>query len=520
MKIMAIVFLALLSRLLVVRRTHTTFDAYGHLYFAKEVQAQKAGPFGAIVTKVVGSTGFSQPFLWHWLVGVASIENLLRFQKWINATIDAVFAIMVYLIVLRIGLVDEETAFFMTALYLLTPMWFSVLSNGPRISSLTPRLSSELATNTFFVVTLLPLGMPIGLVLLCGSVLSAFVVLSSKFGLQALLFLVPLTSLFTRDPVPMTAVVFGLVIAVCLTKGGFLNTVGAQIKHLSWYFTKNLKGEVPISRRNSLQKLFEKPKNGGGNLRYIGEVLYRMTVLNSYTSVLIKMPVLPVALVLYASTAMNGTGQLGSYIVGPVLAAVIVFVIINMPPMLFLGEAERYLNHVAVFVVAMATKIAIDQSLSWLLWVILGYGASYWVIEILFLRKLLPKSSSSREDADDHIITHLKSLDHSTVVLGYPYAAGGGVFRIMLETQHRVIYCYATDEEFVARFEREYGADYPYVDLDRLDEMANEYGVTYVIAYKKALTSRGLAQWAPSIQWRKLDCGEPSYEVYQRVSGI
>ena len=129
------------------------------------------------------------------------------------------------------------------------------------------------------------------------------------------------------------------------------------------------------------------------------------------------------------------------------------------------------------------------------------------------------RSDRLKSAVDDSVIAHLRSLGHSTVVLAYPYAAAGGVFRIMLETQHRVVFCFTTEDEFARRFDKVYAADYPYVHLEKLDEMANEFGITYVIAYKKALASRGLAPWKPSGQWRKLDVGEPRYDVYQRECG-
>lgn len=510
-----LLIVALCLRLLSVRSAPTVFDTYAHLYFVKEVKVQKPGPFGEIVTKVVGSTGFRQPFLWHWLVGLFPTEKVVRFQKWINAGIDALFAIVVYLIALEMG-VGERMAFFMIALYLLTPMWSSRLSHGPRISSLSPRLTSEVATNMFFIVTLLPLGMPIWLVLIFGSLIAAFVVLSSKFGLQALLLLAPLTSVIVWDPVPLTAMILAVVMAASLTKGGFLECVRTQVSHLSWYFKKNLKGGMPISGRNSLSRLFEKPRSGGGNLKHLATVLYRMITLNSYTSVLIKMPVLLLGIVLYVRMVLVDTEPTASYIVGPVVVAVIVFVTINMPPLLFLGEAERYLNHVAFFIVGMAVTMAIDQSLTWLLWLIIGYGFLFWMLEDVFSSQLLPRSHRLKSAVDDSVIAHLRSLHRSTVVLAYPYSAAGGVFRIMLETQHRVVFCFTTEDEFARRFEEKYGADYPYVKLDRLDEMAAELGVAYVVAYKKALSSRGLAQWKTSGQWRKLDVGEPRYDVYQR----
>lgn len=518
LEVILLFFAALSLRFLTVRYANAGFDSYGHLYFAKELKAQKIGPFGEISVNIVGSKSFRAPFLWHWLIGFFPIEKILCFQKWVNAGIDALFAVIIYLFALQIDL-SRQTALFMSLLYLLTPMFFSRISVGPRISSLTPRLASEVVTNLFLITTFLPLGMPVWLVLVCGALLSAFVVLSSKFGIQAMLFLVPLTSLIAWDPVPVYALTLGIAFAICVTKGGVLKAIDAQCRHLLWYFRKNLKGEVEITKRNSIAQLFAKPSSGGGFFKHLGVVLLRCISLNSYISVLVKMPVLLIVLVLYGLSISSGHGQLPSPIVAPVIAATIVFFLINLPPLLFLGEAERYLNHVAFFIVAMAAILVNDTGIPWIAWVVLGYGCLFWIVESFFLHKLLPTSEKLSARAGDDVIAHLKSIPRPMVVLAYPYHAVG-VWRIMAETVHRVIYCVATSKEFSAEFEKSYAAEYPFVKLEKLDDMASQFGVNYLVARKKHLISRGYEQWVPSSQWQKLGVGEPIYDVYQRVQAL
>ena len=177
-----LVVIAFGTRFLVVRHAAISFDTYGHLYFIKEIKAQRSGPFGAIAPKIVGATTFRHPFLWHWLLGILPAPALLRHQKWINATLDALFSLIAYIVVLWMGF-SESIAFFTALLYVFTPMWFSRLSTGPRIECLTPRLSSELAANLFFITFLFKDVTGDTLFLLTGMLLTAFIMLSSKFGL-------------------------------------------------------------------------------------------------------------------------------------------------------------------------------------------------------------------------------------------------------------------------------------------------------------------------------------------------
>jgi hypothetical protein len=507
--------IAVTLRYLVVRYADIESDTYGHLYFAKALKEQGAGPFGQIVTKVVGSTGYRAPFLWHWLIGFFPLSGVLRIQKWINPGLDALFALVIYLTALAIDF-TQRTASLMAVSYLFTPMWFSRLSIGPRLASLTPRLTSELATNLFFIITVIPHGIHPFLSLTLGAILAAFVLLSSKFGLQAMFLLVPLTSLIALDPQPLIAITLGIIIAVGISKGTFLEAGRAQLDHLAWYFRKNLKGEMWISNRNDLGKLLGKRLSDQDFRSYLANLLNRLISYNSYTAVLIKMPVLCLALALYTYTLLNGTYQPPLYMIAPVIAASLVFLLINWPPLLFLGEAERYLNHVAFFIVGMVSLLITSVFTLWQIWLIVIYGCIFWFVESFFLHKMLPKSRGLLKAANDRIINHLNSLDRSVVVLSYPYESVG-VWRIMLETRHRVVYGHTVSKEYASKFSRDFEADYPYVDLKRLDKMAQELSVTYLIVHKKSLIERGIENWEPPSEWLRLNLGGPIYNVYRRM---
>jgi hypothetical protein len=143
---------------MIARKAPINFDTYGHLYFSKEVKEQKSGPFGEIKVNVVGSTGFSHPFFLHWLVSFFPIDKVMKYQKVINPSLDSLFTVIIYIVFRKIGFSQEE-AFLISAIYIFTPMWFSNLSMGPRITSFTPRLFSEILSNSFFIITLVPLGL-------------------------------------------------------------------------------------------------------------------------------------------------------------------------------------------------------------------------------------------------------------------------------------------------------------------------------------------------------------------------
>lgn len=285
LEIIAILTIGLLTRISIAHGKKTSFDTYGHLYFAKEVNDQRVGPFGKIQTKVASSKGFKYPFLWHWILGFLPLKLVIRHHKWINPIADVLFSIALYLISVYSGL-EQRTSLLLSVIYLLTPMWFSKMSMGPRIESLTPRLSSEIATNLFFIVTVLPLDIPFAMKLTLGTLLSAYVIMSFKFGLQAILFMTPFVSLFVFNSIPLISAIIAIIFSIVISKGDFLETIKRQITHFTWYFRKNLKEETTLSNRNSWKKLFI--CSGKSVMKLMAS---NWLFANSFTSVILKMPI-------------------------------------------------------------------------------------------------------------------------------------------------------------------------------------------------------------------------------------
>jgi hypothetical protein len=503
--------LALFFRYMVARKAPINFDTYGHLYFAKEVKRQNAGPFGEIKLKVVGNNGFSHPFLWHWLISFFQIEKVFKYQKWINLILDSLFTIFIYFIAIKIDFNPKE-AFIVSLLYLFTPMWFSRLAIGPRIYSLTPRLFSEILSNVFFIVTLLPLGLPYWVVLIMGAIISGIALSSAKFSVQVLIFVTPIISLFAQSTTPIIALIIGFILAIIVSKGRIFAAFKEQYSHLTNYYIKNLRGEVPVSNRNSLQKLFGELDEHEGLLRKLMVVFNRMLSGNSFTGVLLKMPILPLTIILFLLRVNEIKTFNLNHINATVAGATIVFLIINIKRFLFLGEAERYLTHVAFFVIVAFLSITSELNLSWISWYILGYGVLFWLLESFFLKNVLPDQSEILKVSKE-VISFLKKINKEMKILTFPYHAIG-VWRIMLETEHKVVFANLDDKQGIHTNNCWYSADYPFVNLAVVDRMYDELGVNVLIIDNKQL-KRKKEGWLPSALWNKLEIGAPFYTVYE-----
>ena len=508
--------LALAVRLFSVHKNNIGHDTYGHLYFAKEIKEQKTGPFGAIKPKVVGADSFRNPFLWNWIISFFDINRVLKVQKWINPTIDAFFAVLIYFVVIRVGY-SESIALQTMLVYLLTPMWFSRFSIGPRISSLTPRLTGELVTNLYFMLMFLPLGIAEEIVYIVIILLGLIILLTSKFGIQAMLFLTPLVALLTWDIKPLIVFLLSLFLGVAITRGQLLKAIKIQIEHLVAYYKKNLSGEMIVSDRNKFSGILDCIRKKQSYSRKILSVISQVLVLNSYTAVLIKMPIL-LLVIFFSLYEQLGTGEyLPDYMSGIILSALIVFFLVNFPSLLFLGEAERYLNHVAFFIVLLCVVQANKLGFEWLVFMVICYGFLFLVIEYFIIRYLFKENFIKKEKVNQKLLEFLSSQKTQGVILSYPYHAGCGAYRIMLSTCHQVVSSSLLNGDFKKKYTDAFVADYPFIKLEKLDHMASELGVNIFIADSKALNNRGYCNWSPSEQWKRVHLGLDELCVYQRT---
>jgi len=496
-EILALFFTAFAIRLFAIRGEVQQIDSHGHLYRAKELKAQRKGPFGSIKLKVVGSTYNSVPYLWHWIIGFFSITFINKHQKYWNPFLDSLFAILIYFISLNLGLSNNE-AVLSYGLYLFTPMWFSRLAIGPRINSFTPRLSGEIAGNLFFIVTCLPIDAPYWVLLILGVLFASYVLASSKFGIQVLFFITPIVSVFLLSWFPIFTLAIAFVIILIASKGKFLKSLKQQINHLKNYFLINLSKEVYASTRNMFDEEY-KLKTDEKLLNYFLRLLVLLTLRNSYTGVLIKLPLLWISFVfLLLAPDLNILDLYWE----PVAAALVVYFLTNIPKLLFLGEAERYLNYVAFFIILSTVMIFGSINNLWL-FLLLFYGINYLAVEGIVL-PILNKKSSLMEIENKKIINYLATMEKS-VVLCFPYSAGGGYSQIMANTPHYTLDHTKSSDEFSRKLKTKYGAKYPFIDLNKINNLRDEFGVKILIVDAKLLKLRLHPKWKPSVEWKEVD---------------
>lgn len=483
------------------------FDSDGHYYFYKQLKRTKQGPFDGLLTGIVHSEKAKLPLLWHWLITQLPFQFSYQHCKYINAVIELTFCFVIYTLVSYVF--TSEVALFAVLLYLSTPLWFSTLAIGPRIVGFTPRLTCEILLSVFFLLVSVDHQIPNYVTFPVITLIAVLIILSFKFGIQAITFISLLYSLMSRDWSPIISIVVASILANWISGGYFEKAFREQINHLTWYFKMVKRGDGAITKRNAMRHF---PAYTPGFFKaFIVSAFNSLLVSNSFTIILFKLPVLMILAGYYSTILLldnvsffAGTTQF------VVTAAIIVFLMTSCRPFIFLGEAERYLNCIAIVLTIEVSRLCIQFEQYDVLYGLLAYGIVFFLVEYFLYPKMSGQSIMARENEDDlKVLNWLCRSSNQMTVLLYPYHAATGLWRIMGQTHHKLVFCFNLDKDFNERFERRYAATYPFTNLNNIDEMADDFGLNCVVIEKSKLPAN--VDFSP--RWQPADVPSENYLI-------
>lgn len=497
----------LITRLLPAWCKLPGFDSDAHYYFYRQLKSAQQSPFTGVNTNIVHAKKISLPLLWHWLVARLPTVIPYRWCNYINAVLELIFCAVTYL--LLSAAIEAQTAFLVVLIYLTTPLWFSTLAIGPRIVGFTPRLSCEILLSIFFLLVSVGESLPVYILLPSLMLLAYVVLLSFKFGIQAIVFITLFYSLMSFDWLPALAVVLAGGVAIVTSKGYFAEALHAQVKHLVWYFNMVRRGEGDIARRNAMRGF---PVYTPGKLKaFLVGAMNSLFISNSYTIVLLKLPVLLLLAGFYLATWLSsGASLLSENACWVVVAATLVFLLTSTRFFVFLGEAERYLNCIALVLCVELVRYAMSYDLPELLYGVIAYGFLFFLVEYFIYPLLAGQPVVAKESHDDStVLAWLCDQATSLTLLLYPYHAATGLWRILGQTDHKLVFCFNLDKDFNERFQRRYAATYPFTNLNNIDEMADDFGLNCVVIEKSKLP--GNVDFSP--RWLPADVPSENYLI-------
>ena len=250
---------------------------------------------------------------------------------------DGMVAALVSFALYRVGRIDVIGALMLVSLYLLTP-GLSLIQLTPRAYSLTARPVAELlhASVIFFTLLWYPQmdWRAAAWLFALLALLTAFVFVTSKFGLQNTVFIAPILAILSGSAFPLLVMAAAAVSAAVLSKGFFLRQLQGQFYHLKWF----VRFRLPYLRhRADWRSLWDAAKQGDMAAVAL-QIFFDNPILTGLTRQLLLFVAL--AWAYFVPTLDPDQKIAGAFCV----AAVPAWLLTSFGPLRIFGEAERYLE--------------------------------------------------------------------------------------------------------------------------------------------------------------------------------
>lgn len=290
------------------------------------------------------------PYFYHLLMGLFGTRWQLFFEVASSPVFDLINTILVYFYtdylvdVVFPGVLMPNTALWVAILYSTSFSMFQGES-GPRSLEGTPRTLGELLFLLMVMLLIAPgfFGLTPGISFLASLLVGGLMFLTSKFSVQACVFMFMGASFLQNDFRLMLIPFLVFIISMIISRGAYWRILRLQIAHLKVFSTRIQFGQRMFFNRNNIFYITEALVSGIRNRDL--KLIYRTLRYDfTFASSLYRCPQFFFALAIIAGMTtcdLPGGTSLQVY-EHWILASLFVYLVTSFLPFIFLGEPERY----------------------------------------------------------------------------------------------------------------------------------------------------------------------------------
>ncbi|ROT44023.1 hypothetical protein [Pusillimonas sp. NJUB218] len=432
-------------------------DAMTHLLLA-EIIRRNSHRLPKNTPEFILSGPQDYPAFFHWFLSLFSKRTLERFEWLFSPTVEAIHATMIFLafyfwVPEFTGITTVFLPITMAVAWILSPGLSIDVRRG---AFLNERVFGFLFSNLYFLSlsAWLIAGHPAAFG--CALIAGCIVAVSSKFGMQAIVFITPLVALGLLDFKPLMVLVLLVACATILSGGYALFVWKGSLRHTAFYarYLVHVGDYVNSFSTRQFREAAHLLRRGG-----VRSAL-RLVLNHPLVKIFTNSPAIWFALA--ALIFNHPVSQVVFVLLALILAAVVVALITTTDSFKFLGEGERYLEVVIAPALFLLTAVASDLNV-WL-----GGLIAYSVMRLavawypLLRNRAIGSGVASSSDTKELLDWLAQEPSHVIYSvpgrLAYPIAYAA--------TQHRYIWWFTNtpERERQADFERlfEGGSRYPY----------------------------------------------------------
>ncbi|SOD81661.1 hypothetical protein [Spirosoma fluviale] len=386
-----------------------TNDTWFHLMLAEEIRQNNHSIPGKI-SRFLLSESLTYPALFHILLSYVNKTQRTAIEPYLGGLFDGIVSVCLFLAARFFLTLDLQTSFFIVCLFIFSPYTLG-LNFGPRATLGTPRVFGQLL---FFLAVLLTIQY-----VLTGSFYSIVAAIwagsllfsASMFSSQAYVFILLLWSILLPSLCPLVVLVSSYLLALLLSRGYVWHITKGHIQHLvvmARAFWRGRFSDQNIQQRNRLDELLNLPRYLFTDLKQLFFLFY---VRNTFLILLFQIPVM--SLYIYyrlvdarAFPTLPLTHALDTLFI----AGLLIFIAVSTKMLSFLGEAERYIEHVSPFCclfIGLMMPVMTSRAVT----LLLIYSISLYLINgVIFVYLIKNKESEQREQ---HIRSVLDWIDQN-----------------------------------------------------------------------------------------------------------
>jgi hypothetical protein len=421
-------------------------------------------------TRIIGgSNNCTYPYFYHWLLSYLPSAALCFLDKYSAVIYDLICAVMVVWLLSYLMPINMYGILLIISCYLIAPgLTFSFI--GPRAYSLTPRnftqmlfcfacafwiLLPTISSNFFYLFFTL------------SAIFFSFVLLTSQFGLQVILFLV-LAGLYDHDL--LLIMIVAVLFAVFISKGFFIRQVIAQIRHLEWYYKYNYSF---VKHKTDWKKLY----NVIANLDLRG-MAYEALFFNQILVGIVRHPLHFVSIILFLLYGLNSSNEVEHRAGLLLFIGLIGWLVTSFGKGRIFGEAERYLEFYVPIQYFLFFLYMSNISNIYI------FGLSLLIYNLIFYLYNLYQIKKQLYVPDTFIRDAAKFIDSSnnTVLC----LSNNELYFFLKQTKAKLVgfLVNISLEKPYGDFFKNFFYKYPFVNLSKVDDIVSQYSVTHLLINK------------------------------------
>ena len=398
---------------------------------------------------------FEYPYLMYYILSYLPKKSLRKIGDYISPFFFSLNSLLIFVFTYYY-MNNPTTALLASLIYSTTPL---LLMQGEGIFNISQRPVARLFFNISYLCMVIFISSKNYTFFFISILFASLIFITARFALQVLVFTSIIISIMTLKIWFLLLLILSFLVAIAISEARIITLIKAYILN-SYFFYKVLAKDY-LGKRNKLKDVLILPID---LIKDPKKAAHTFLSNNSYLILLTHMPTIILFFWLINKNIIIFKSQILFLLLIWFVSTLILFLLTSLKPLLFLGQAERYVNHALVpFSIILAFMISNSLNKSIVISIIIIFLFELALI-ILYYYIVITTDKYHKDISDG--ITWLSKQKKQLKVLSIPFNLGA---EIAYFTHHIAFdfHSYPRPPYFNKKIWRHYFTKYPFPNLKK-----------------------------------------------------